>query len=150
MVRNFYWIASFGLIATLGCMENPRDLPSKPVTTDDVGRDARKAADTGLQYSLQAKDELVAALEAQRKDLEGKIAELREKGSELKDEAKTNWEKKMSELDTKRTAANAKLAELGNATAGAWEEMQKGAKSAWDELNKAYQEAAKEFDPDTN
>ena len=38
---------------------------------------------------------------------------LREKGRDLKDEAKANWDRKMAELETKRDATRAKMAEVG-------------------------------------
>ena len=40
------------------------------------------------------------------------IAKLREKGRDLKDQAKADWERKLAELETKRDAARAKLAEF--------------------------------------
>ena len=63
----------------------------------------------------------------------------------MKDDAKANWDRKMVELQTKREAARAKLAEVGRASAEAWKDIQKGAQSAWDELDKAFRDASREF-----
>ena len=49
--------------------------------------------------------------------MDAEIAKLREKGRELKDEAKANWDQKMADLETKRVAARAKLAEVGSRVA---------------------------------
>ena len=51
----------------------------------------------------------------------------------------------MAELETKRDAAHAKLAEVGHSSAEAWKDVQKGAQSAWDELDKAFHDASREF-----
>ena len=81
----------------------------------------------------------------QLNELDAEIAKLREKGSDLKDEAKANWDQKMAELETKREAARAKLAEVSHSSAEAWKDVQKGAQSAWDELDKAFRDASQEF-----
>lgn len=73
------------------------------------------------------------------------IAELREKGSGLRDEAKADWDRKMAELEIKREAARVKLAEIGHSSAEAWKDVQQGSQSAWDELDKAFNNAAREF-----
>ena len=51
----------------------------------------------------------------------------------------------MADLETKREAAHAKLAEVGHSSAEAWKDVRDGAQSAWDELDKAYRDASKEF-----
>lgn len=48
-------------------------------------------------------------------------------------------------LETKRDAARAKLAEIGASSAEAWKDVQKGAQSAWDELDQAFRDASQEF-----
>jgi len=52
--------------------------------------------------------------------LETEIAKLQEKGRDLKEDAKANWDQKMADLETKRDAARAKLAEVGQSSAEAW------------------------------
>ena len=63
----------------------------------------------------------------------------------MTDDAKANWDRKMAELETKREAARAKLAEVGRASAEAWKDVQKGAQSAWDELDRDFRDASQEF-----
>ena len=77
--------------------------------------------------------------------LHPKIAKLREKGRDLKGDAKVKWDQKLADLETKRDAARAKLAEVGKSSAEAWKDVQKGAPSAWDEMDKAFHDASQEF-----
>ena len=77
--------------------------------------------------------------------MDAEIAKLREKGQDLKDEAKANWAPKMAELETKRDAARVKLTEVGHASAEAWKDAQQGAQVAWNELDKAFRDASREF-----
>ena len=51
----------------------------------------------------------------------------------------------MAELETKRKAARAELAEVGHSGAEAWKDVRKGAESAWNDLDKAFRDASKEF-----
>ena len=117
----------------------------RKVTSEDVRRDAGQAVKTAAEYSQQSKEEFQKNLDARLNELDAKIAKLREKGNNLKDKAKANWDQKMAELDTKREAARAKLAEVGQSSAEAWKDVQKGAQSAYDDLDKAFRDAAKKF-----
>jgi TolA-binding protein len=133
------------LFATAGCEQQTTDQAPGKVTVDDVRRDAGKALNTAAEFSQQAKVELQQKLAARLKDLDAEIAKLRDKGRDLKDQAKADWDVKLADLEAKRAAASAKLAELGNSSAEAWKDIQQGTQSAWDELEKSFQEAAREF-----
>jgi TolA-binding protein len=134
-----------GLLAAIGCEQKPADRTPGKLTPEDVRRDAGQAAETAAEYSQQTKEEFQKKLEAQLNELDAKIAELSEKGRDLKDEAKVKWDQKMADLETKRDAARAKLAEVGHSSAEAWKDVRKGAQSAWDELDKAFRDASQEF-----
>ena len=108
-------------------------------------RDAGQAVTTSAEYSQQTKEEFQKKLDARLKELDDDIAKLRAKGRDLKDKAKTDWDRKMAELETKRLAASAKLAEVRASSDEAWKDVQKGAQSAWDEVDKAFREASREF-----
>jgi predicted nucleic acid-binding Zn-ribbon protein len=133
------------LFAAQGCERNPADRTPGKVTPEDVRRDAGQAVDTTAEYSRQTMEEFQKKLETQLNDLDAKIDKLREKGSDLKGEAKANWDRKMADLEKKRDTARDKLAKLGHSSAEAWKDVQKGAQSAWDELDKAFREASGEF-----
>jgi hypothetical protein len=134
-----------GFVAVLGCERKSADTTPQKVTSEDVRRDAGQAVNTAAEFSQQTKEEFQKSLDARLKELDAEIAKLREKGRDLKDDAKANWERKMADLETKRDAARAKLTEVGHSSAEAWKDVQKGAQSAWDELDNAFREAAREF-----
>ena len=134
-----------GLFTGSGCDQKPADQTPGKVTSEDVRRDAGQAAETAVKYSRQTKEEFQKKLDTRLKELDAEIAKLREKGRDLTDQAKTDWDRKMADLETKRDAARAKLAEVRDASAQAWKDVQKGAQSAWDELEKAFRDAAGEF-----
>jgi len=139
-----------GLLAASGCEQRPVDRTSADqtrakVTSEDVRRDAGQAVNTAAEFSQQTKEEFEKNLDARLKEFDAEIAKLREKGRELEDEAKAKWEQKMAELETKRDAARDKLAEVGQSSAKAWKDVQKGAQSAWDELEKSFRDASHEF-----
>jgi LPS O-antigen subunit length determinant protein (WzzB/FepE family) len=134
-----------GLFAAIGCERKPADRTPGKVTSEDVRRDAGQAVNTAGEFSRQTKEEFQKNLDARLKELDAEIAKLREKGRDLKDKAKANWDQKMAELERKRDAARAKLAEVAHSSAEAWKDIQKGAQSAWDELDKAFRDASREF-----
>ena len=145
MVRFCMMLMLVGLLAAIGCERKPADRTPGKVTSEDVRRDAGQAVETAAEFSQQTKEEFQKKLDARLKELDAEIAKLREKGRDLKDEAKANWDQKMADLETKRDAARAKLAEVGQSSAEAWKDVQKGAQSAWDELDKAFRDASNEF-----
>lgn len=141
-----YSLIFAGLFVAYGCESKKPVVPStNRVTSEDVRRDVDKVLDTASEYSQQKKEEFQKDLEAKLAKLEIEVAKLREKGVELKDDVKVNWDQKMAGLETKQKSVRAKLAEVENATAEAWQDVQKGAQSAWEDLDKAIRDAAKEF-----
>ena len=134
-----------GLLAALGCERKPADRTPEKVTSEDVRRDAGQAVETAAEFSQQTKEEFQKKLETQLKESDAEIAKLREKGRELKDDAKAKWEPKLADLEKKRDVARAKLAEVGSASAEAWKDVQKGAQAAWGELDQAFRDASREF-----
>jgi hypothetical protein len=145
-MSRFVWMLILaGLFAAIGCEQKPVDGTPGKVTSEDVRRDASQAVKSAAEYSPQTKEEFQKNLDARLNELDAKIVKLREKGRDLKDEAKANWDRKMAELETKREAVSAKLAEVGHSSAEAWKDVRKGAQSAYDDLDKAFRDASKEF-----
>ena len=145
-MSRFVWMLMLaGLLAAIGCERRTPDRTPGKVTSEDVRRDAGQAVNTAVEYSQQTKEEFQKKLDTRLKELDAEIAKLHEKGRDLKDKAKANWDQKMAELETKRDAARAKLAEVGHSSAEAWKDVQKGAQSAYDDLEKAFRDAAQEF-----
>lgn len=145
MSRRMYGVLFLSGLVIGGCEQSSREQTPGSVTSEDVRRDVGKAAQTAADFSLQAKEDFQRSLEARLEELDAEIAKLREKGGNLKDQAAATFKMKMAELETKRDAARAKLAEVGQSSAEAWKDVRKGAESAWDELDKAFREAASEF-----
>jgi LPS O-antigen subunit length determinant protein (WzzB/FepE family) len=145
MARSVWILMLAALFATLGCERNPTDRAPAKVTSEDVRRDAGQALNTAVEYSQQTREEFQKKLESQLNELDAKIAKLRENGSELKGGVKVKWDGKMAELEMKREVARAKLAEIGQSSAEAWKDVQKGAQSARDDLDKAFRDASREF-----
>jgi hypothetical protein len=145
MMRYRWMVMLVGMLTPIGCEQKPADRSPGKVTSEDVRRDAGQAVNTAAEFSQQAKEEFQKKLAARLKELDDEIVKLREKGRDLTDKAKANWDQKLAELETKRDAVRAKLAEVGNSSAEAWKDVQKGAQSAWDELDKAVRDASREF-----
>ena len=146
MMTRFVWMASLaGLLAAIGCEQKPAERTPGKVTPEDVRRDAGKAVTTAAEYSLQTKEEFQKDLDARLSELDAEIAKLREKGRDLKDKGKATWDQKLPELQAKRDAARAKLAEVRDSSAGAWKDLRKGAQSAYDDLDTAFRDASREF-----
>ena len=117
----------------------------RTVTSEDVRRDASQAVRTAAEYSLQTKEEFQKKLDVRLNELGAEITKLREKGRNLKDQAKANWDQKMAHFEAKQDTAHAKLVKVGHSSAEAWNDVRKGAQSAWDELEKAFRDASREF-----
>ena len=145
MMCDFRWLMMAGLLATVsGC--EPKSAPTTPkVTSEDLQRDVGKAINTTAEYSQQAKEEFQKKLADRLTELDADFARLREKGRDLKDDAKVKWDERMADLEAKRLVAKARLAEVNDSTAEAWKDIQQGAQSAWEELDQAFRKAANEF-----
>ena len=145
-MSRFVWMLMLaGLLAAGGCERKPTNRTPGQVTSEDVRRDVGQAVNTAEEFSQQSKEEFQKNLDARLKNMDAEIAKLREKGRDLKDEAKVKWDQKLADLETKRDVARAKLADVGQSSAEAWKDVQKGAQSAWDELDKAFRDASHEF-----
>ena len=125
-MSRFVWIVLLaGLLAASGCEQKSAAPTPGKVTTEDVRRDAGQAVNTATEFSQQTKEEYQKKLAAQLTELDAKIAKLRDKGGDLKDQAKANWDQKLAALEAKREAARTKLAEVGHASAEAWKDVQR-------------------------
>ena len=77
--------------------------------------------------------------------MDAEIAILYEKNRDLKGNAKAEWERTLPELQAKRDAAYARLAEVRQSSADGWRDMKTGAQLAWDDLDGAFRDAARHF-----
>jgi len=145
MVREFYVVMLVGFVAAMGCEKKSAGPAPTKVTSEDVSRDAGRAAETAAAYSRQTKEEFQKKLDTRLKEMDSEIAKLHEEGRDRKDEAKARWERKMKGMETKRDVARAKLVEIRDSSAEAWKDLRKGAQAAWEDLDKAFRDASREF-----
>ncbi|MBI5751720.1 MAG: DUF2934 domain-containing protein [Hydrogenophilales bacterium] len=92
-----------------------------------------------------AKQAFQQKLEAQLKDWDAKLDELKAKAREAKAELRADYEKQLETLSGKRTVAHAKLQELRLRTEDAWEDLKGGTERAWDEMRKALDQITSRF-----
>jgi hypothetical protein len=139
-----------------GCAEKPMPkpqerttykIPAEPAEAPAGNRETPPSTETEdtLTAALKAKEEFQRTLTENLGRLDEQMRELRLKVVNLSDKAKADWAEKMKELDTKRNAARAKLAELQSATGDAWEHLREGSQAAWKELEQALEKATAEF-----
>jgi hypothetical protein len=115
--------------------------------------DAEVEIDRILQQQLgrgetpqgSAKQAFQQKLEAQLKDWDAKLDELKAKAREAKTELRADYEKQLEALSGKRTIAHAKLQELRLRTEDAWEDLKGGTERAWDEMRKALDQIISRF-----
>jgi TolA-binding protein len=92
MAKALCLLMLVGIVAVIGCDQKSADRSPGKVTSDDVRRDAGQAVNTAAEFSQQTKEEFQKNLEARLNSLDSEIAKLREKGRELKAEAKVNFD----------------------------------------------------------
>jgi chromosome segregation ATPase len=120
--------------------------PAPSVTIGDVKSDASKALNTASEYSSEQKKKMIQKWQEQLSTMDSQMEEIKKKGDQLTADAKDNWNKKMTSLESKRQAAKDKITEMENSTAEAWGDIEKGAVAAWDDLKNAFQDASKDFE----
>lgn len=143
-------IAIFVLLAANGCKPKIAETSTKaeePNTTTlrDFQKDLSTTSTDIAEDSQQTKEKIMKDMKASLEKMDVDIEKLRVKGRDLVKEAKTRWDRKLSDLETKRNTANEKLAAVEKSTADAWNDLAKGARSAWQELKLSFQDASKEF-----
>ncbi|QGQ23104.1 hypothetical protein F1728_10665 [Gimesia benthica] len=117
-----------------------------PVTEEDVSKEFGEAFETTKKFTQQKHDEYAAKLDKQLRELNVKIDQLQEKGSDLKDDAKVKWNEQMDELKVQRDHVSEKLEEFNNASADAWEGLKQDLDTAWENLENSFDNAENEID----
>lgn len=135
-----------GVMFLAGCKgkEEPAKT-EKPVTVEEVRKEAGEAAKTTATYTRQQMDEYARDMEARLKDYDKKLDELQAGADKMSKEARAELEQQMAELRKKRIEAGKELEKLRSASGKAWDDMKAGLDLALDEMEKAYQRAASRF-----
>ncbi len=117
---------------------------AEPVSDEDVSREFGEAYDATKEFTQQKHDEYAAKLDEQLKELNVKIDQLQEKGSDLKDDAKVKWNEQMDELKVQRDHVSEKLKEFNDASADAWEGLKQDLDTAWENLKNSFEKTKNE------
>jgi TolA-binding protein len=132
-------------LAICGCDAPPPVRPTNQVTLSKIHRETELNARTTAEFSRSRKEDFVLRLQQQLNDLDAQIAELRTVQRALNDDALTQWDKEMVELEAKRDAAQIRLDEIRASGSAAWEELQLVATAACKNLEQAVRSARLRF-----
>lgn len=94
---------------------------------------------------LSAKQSFQQKLEAQLKEWDTKLEELKAKTPGLKGRIRTEYEKQLEALTVKRANANEKLQDLRKQTEDAWGDLKEGSERAWADMRVAMERIASRF-----
>lgn len=111
----------------------------------EIDRILQQQLGQGETLQGKAKQAFQQKIEAQLKDWDAKLDELKAKARETKTELRADYEKQLQMLSEKRATAQAKLQELRLRTEDAWEDLKGGTERAWDEMRKALDQIAARF-----
>jgi chromosome segregation ATPase len=111
----------------------------------EIYRIFRQPAVSKKEAPTSAKQDFQQKLEAQMKELDGKLDELKAKAQQATAEIRADTEKQLQVLSDKRAAAHAKLLELRQRTEDAWEDLNGGTEKAWGEMREALDHIVSRF-----
>ena len=133
-----------GICGLVGCSgeEKPPSTSPESVTLRDVGKEAGEALDTGASFLSQQKTAYEATVRKKLKDIDGRLAELKEKALKAGPQVKARVEESIEALAEKKAAAQRKLEQLTAAGDEAWRELSKGVDAAIGELEAGVESAA--------
>lgn len=83
--------------------------------------------------------------QAQLDDWQADVEKLKAKASEASADSQLELNSQIETLEAKIEDGKAKLAELSNASEGAWESIKDGVDSAWNSMKTAFSDAAVKF-----
>jgi hypothetical protein len=86
-----------------------------------------------------------AALETQLRELDARLEELKLKSTLASMELRSEYEKQLEILNSKRSVAQAKLNELRNRAEDAWEDLKGGTEKAWEDMRQALERMVARF-----
>ncbi|WP_144408201.1 DUF2934 domain-containing protein [Sulfuricella sp. T08] len=99
----------------------------------------------GKEPQMSEKQAFQQKLEAQIKEWDAKLEELKSKAQDAKTEIRADYEKQLEILASKRDLARTKVLELRQRTEGAWDDLKGGTEKAWEEMRKALDHIASRF-----
>lgn len=94
---------------------------------------------------MSEKNQYIEKAKARIAQWDAEIDKMKAKTDEAEADAKIEYQKQLDEMRTQRDKANARLAELQNASDDAWEDMMSGFVKAWDDISNAFTNAASRY-----
>ena len=91
------------------------------------------------------KDAYVQKLHAKLDEWNSEIVKLKAKADKVEAESRLEYQKEIETLQKKSDEAEEKLAEVRQASEGAWEDLKSGIQNAWDSMEKALKSARSRF-----
>jgi hypothetical protein len=88
----------------------------------------------GMESQATAKEAFQQRLEAQLKEWDDRLGELKAKAMDDGSELRADYEKQLETLTAKRDALQTKATELRKRTEDAWEDLKSGTEKAWDDM----------------
>jgi lipid II:glycine glycyltransferase (peptidoglycan interpeptide bridge formation enzyme) len=92
------------------------------------------------------RDEYVQKLKGQLDQWNAEAKKWEAKAQEAQSGMKAEYEKQLNALNSRRDEAMVQMRLLQGASAGAWEDMMKGADQAWKNMHEAFSKAKSHFD----
>ncbi|QDV18389.1 hypothetical protein Pan153_30470 [Gimesia panareensis] len=121
-----------------------KPVTTEPVTGEDVKQKMGEAMETTKEFTKQKRDEYAAKLQEKLDEMNAEIAKLKDKGADLKDDAKVKWNEQLDELKKRRDHVSVKLKEFNESSAEAWAGLKKDLDIAWKNLKQAYDKTKEE------
>jgi len=128
-----------------GCGQKEQAADKQQTSAEKVKQEAKETVEAATTYTMEQKDQYLAALDEQLKQYDGKIEDLKKQAQMAGEDTKASLMEKVQDLETKREAVSAQIAELKDSSGDAWTHVKAGVDASMDDLRKAYEKAAMEF-----
>jgi len=96
---------------------------------------------------MTSRDQYLEQFKTRLDEWNAEIDKLEKNARDAQADAKTRYEKQLSELREMRDDAQKRLAEMQAASSEAWDAMAKGAEKAWQAWADAFEDARSKFKP---
>lgn len=112
---------------------------------DKIARQTKKVASTVGSNLNQSKNDFVASVRWENRQLEKRIEELKEALSKKGNQAGVGIKREIADLEVKRKDLNIKLKDVENASGDAWQQLKQGVQEAVADLRQATDKAEDEL-----
>jgi len=136
------WILTLGVACEKKQETSSRGSPAASTTgVRKLKQDAKDALTTTTAYLMLQKEQLQKSLGDRLSGLDKQLSDLKAKSGKARDQAKSEWNNTLGQLQEKKQAAAEKLEQLKNGSAEKWQELKAGAEAAFADLEKGLKDA---------